>query len=84
MQYRNGDRILKDMALNNNIDYRKEYKVGQYHYAPHRNYYGVWMFDNVTEKSASATFIKDFRTREEARMFVWEKNGWGVPKTPLA
>ena len=72
------------MATNNNIDFRKEYKVGQYHYAPHRNYYGVWVWVSVTEKSASGEFVADFRTKEEARRFVWQKNGWGTPKTPLA
>ena len=54
--------------------------LGQYHYAPHRNWWGVWQWDSVTENGASATFIKDFRTKEEARAFVYEMNGWGKPK----
>ena len=54
--------------------------LGQYHYAPHRKWWGVWQWDSVTENGASATFIKDFRTKEEARAFVYEMNGWGKPK----
>lgn len=78
------DKTPTMMTTNNNIDFRKTCKVGQYHYAPHRNYYGVWVYDYVSEKSASASFVCDFRTKEEARLFTWEMNGWGTPKTPLA
>lgn len=58
--------------------------LGQYHYAPHRNYYGVWVWTYVGKDSATGEFIKDFDSREEARQFVWKMNGWGRPKTALA
>ena len=54
--------------------------LGQYYYAPHRNWWGVWQYDMVTENAASGKFIKDFQTKEEARAFVYEMNGWGKPK----
>ena len=57
--------------------------LGQYHYAPHRYSYGVWIWTEVNENSASGTFVKDFNSREEARVFVWKMNGWGTPNTPL-
>lgn len=58
--------------------------LGQYHYAPHRCSYGVWQWDWVSETgAASGKFIKDFRTKEEAREFVWRMNGWGKPKNKL-
>ena len=45
--------------------------LGQYHYAPHRNWWGVWQWDSVTENGASGTFIKDFRTKEDGRDFQY-------------
>ena len=47
-------------------------KVGEYYYAPHRKNWGVWK--RVTPDTG--TFVQDFKTREEARTFVFEKNGW--------
>ena len=61
-------------------------KVGQYFYGRHRSFFGVWVYDYVSKdgKCLSGQFVGDFRTREEAREYVWEKNGWGKPKTKLA
>ena len=53
---------------------------GQYNYARHRSLWGVWLWTSVTENGACGTFVKDFATKEEAREFVWEMNGWGTPK----
>lgn len=72
------------MKTNTDIDFRKTFKVGQYHYGCHRNYYGVWVCDYVSQTSSSSSFVADFRSREEARAFVWKMNGWGTPKTALA
>ena len=72
------------MTTNSNIDFRKTCKVGQYHYGRHRSSFGVWVYDFVSENATSASFVADFRTREEARAFVWKMNGWGTPKTALA
>ena len=57
--------------------------LGQYHYAPHRCFWGVWQWTEVTENGASGTFIKDFRSKEEAREYVWQMNGWGKPSKKL-
>ena len=57
--------------------------LGQYHYAPHRRNWGVWVWTSVTETGASGTFVKDFPSKEEAREYVWKMNGWGQPKTKL-
>ena len=57
--------------------------LGQYHYAPHRNSWGVWVWDYVSETGATGKFVKDFRSKEEAREFVWQMNGWGKPKNKL-
>ena len=61
-------------------------KVGQYCYGRHISFFGVWVYDYVSKdgKCSSGQFVGDFRTREEAREYVWEKNGWGKPKTKLA
>ena len=45
-------------------------QIGQYFYAPHRNSWGVWQWDMVSENGSTGTFIKDFRSKEEAREFV--------------
>ena len=58
-------------------------QIGQYFYAPHRNSWGVWQWDMVSENGSMGTFIKDFRSKEEAREFVWQQNGWGKPKSKL-
>ncbi len=59
-------------------------KLGQYYYAPHRRSWGVWQWDWVSETGgASGKFIKDFCTREEAREYVWQQNGWGKPSKKL-
>ena len=55
-------------------------QVGQYKFGRHRNWWGIWQWDSVTEKGASATFIKDVRTYEEAVTEVYRLNGWGEPK----
>lgn len=57
--------------------------LGKYHYAPHRCFWGVWQWTEVTENGASGTFIKDFRSKEEAREYVWQMNGWGKPSKKL-
>ena len=36
--------------------------LGQYHYAPHRSFWGVWQWTEVSETGACGTFIKDFRS----------------------
>ena len=57
--------------------------LGQYYYAPHRRSFGVWQWTSVNENGASGTFIKDFRSKEEAREYVWQMNGWGKPSKRL-
>ena len=56
---------------------------GQYHYAPHRTCWGVWVWTSVSENGATGSFVKDFSTKEEAREFVWIMNGWGKPSRTL-
>lgn len=51
-------------------------KVGQYFYAPHYRCTGVWQIDYKSENCQSGRFIKDFATKEEAKAFVYQMNGW--------
>ena len=55
-------------------------QVGQYKFGRHRNHWGIWQYDMVSETGTSATFIKDIRTYEEAVTEVYRLNGWGTPK----
>ena len=55
-------------------------EVGKYKFGRHRNLWGIWQWDSVTETGASATFIKDVFTYEEAVREVYRLNGWGQPK----
>ena len=57
--------------------------LGQYYYAPHRRSFGVWQWTEVSETGACGTFIKDFRSKDEAREFVWQQNGWGTCSSQL-
>lgn len=55
-------------------------KVGLYKFGRHRSMWGIWQYDTVTENGASANFIKDVATYEEAVREVYRLNGWGEPK----
>ena len=55
-------------------------QVGQYKFGRYRNWWGIWQYDHVSENGASATFIKDVRSYEEAVREVYRLNGWGEPK----
>ena len=55
-------------------------QVGQYKFGRHRNWWGIWQYDHVSENGASATFVKDVRSYEEAVREVYRLNGWGEPK----
>ncbi len=49
---------------------------GQYYYAPHRRLWGIWQNHNFDGGVSSGTFIKDCKTKEEARNEVYRLNGW--------
>lgn len=51
-------------------------KAGQHYYAPHRGLWGVWKMNETVNGVSTAYFVKDFVTKEEARSFVFESNGW--------
>lgn len=55
-------------------------KVGLYKFGRHRSQWGIWQYDSVSENGASAKFIKDVATYEEAVREVYRLNGWGEPK----
>ena len=55
-------------------------QVGQYTFGRHRNFWGIWQYDMVSETGSSAVFVKDVYSYEEAVREVYRLNGWGVPK----
>lgn len=55
-------------------------EVGKYKFGRHRSKWGIWQWDSVSERGASARFIKDVSTYEEAVREVYRLNGWGEPK----
>jgi hypothetical protein len=55
-------------------------QVGQYTLGRHRNVWGIWQYDMVSETGSSAVFVKDVYSYEEAVREVYRLNGWGVPK----
>lgn len=55
--------------------------VGLYKFGRHRSKWGIWQYDHVGENGgATARFIKDVNTYEEAVTEVYRLNGWGTPK----
>ena len=58
-------------------------RLGQYYYAPLRNYWGVWQWTSVSETGAMGTKVTEFFDKEEAREYVWKMNGWGKPSKKL-
>lgn len=61
----------------------REPKLGEYHYALRGNSWNVYVWTDVREGSASADFVARFNTKDDARAFVYEKNGWNEPKNGL-
>ena len=55
-------------------------QVGKYTFGRHRNHWGIWQYNMVSETGTPATFIKDVFTYEEAVREVYRLNGWGQPK----
>jgi hypothetical protein len=55
-------------------------EVGKYKFGRHRNNWGIWQYDYVSETGSSARFIKDVFSYEEAVREVYRLNGWGEPK----
>ena len=55
--------------------------VGTYHFGRHRNAWGIYVWDKVTETFESSKFIKDVISYEEAVREVYALNGWGEPKS---
>lgn len=55
-------------------------KVGTYHFSRHRNAWGIYVWDKVTETFESSKFIKDVISFEDAVREVYSLNGWGTPK----
>ena len=55
-------------------------QVGLYKFGRHRNHWGIWQYDWVSETGASARFAKDVYSYEEAVREVYRLNGWGEPK----
>lgn len=55
-------------------------QVGLYRFGRHRSKWGIWQYDYVSETGASATFVKDVDTYEEAVREMYRLNGWKEPK----
>jgi hypothetical protein len=55
--------------------------VGTYHFGRHRNAWGIYVWDKVTETFESSKFIKDVISFEDAVREVYALNGWGTPKS---
>ena len=56
-------------------------QIGKYKFGRHRNNWGIWQYDSVTESGASARFIKDVFSYEDAVREIYRLNGWGEPKS---
>ena len=56
-------------------------QVGLYKFGRHRSLWGIWQYDHVSETGASARFVKDVYSYEEAVREVYRLNGWGEPKS---
>ena len=56
-------------------------QVGLYKFGRHYSHWAIWQYDWVSETGASARFVKDVFTYEEAVREVYRLNGWGEPKS---
>ena len=55
-------------------------EVGKYKFGRHYSKWGIWQYDYVSETGATARFVKDVYTYEDAVREVYRLNGWGQPK----
>ena len=55
-------------------------RVGTYHFARHRNAWGIWVCDSACNGSSSSSFVKDVWSYEDAVRETYRLNGWGEPK----
>lgn len=68
----------------------RETKVGQYEYNIRGRAWNVYVCTSVSKdengrvNGSSWSYVDTFFLKEDARKFVWEKNGWGTPKKALA
>lgn len=51
-------------------------KDGQYYYAPHGCFWGVYIWHDLGNGDGWGTFVKDCMTKEKAREEVYRRNGW--------
>ena len=51
-------------------------KDGKYYFAPHRRFWGVWLYHESENGGGYGEFIQDFKTKEDAKSFVYNKNGY--------
>ncbi len=49
---------------------------GQYFFARHRRCWGVWKVGKDHNGVRCDDFVRDFIDKEEARKFVYQRNGW--------
>ena len=56
-------------------------QVGLYKFGRHYKHWAIWQYDWVSETGASARFVKDVYSYEEAVREVYRLNGWGEPKS---
>ena len=57
-----------------------EVREGQYYYAPHRRSWGVWKKGATINGYTMDAFVTDFATKERARTYVYNMNGWKLEK----
>ena len=55
-------------------------EVGKYKFGRHRTLWGIWLYNHVSETGATARFIKDVYTYEDAVRETYRLNGWAQPK----
>jgi hypothetical protein len=55
-------------------------EVGKHTFGRHRSKWGIWQYDCVVDGAATARFVKDVNSYEEAVREIYRLNGWGEPK----
>jgi hypothetical protein len=54
----------------------RQYKDGEYYYAPKGRFWGVWQYHDNGNGGGYGIFIKEYKSKDDAKREVYRLNNW--------